>query len=259
MLVALTRAVPPSMADCELTHVERQPVDVEVATMQHARYEAALRSLGVRVERVDAAPDLPDSVFIEDTAVVFDGFAVLARPGAASRRAEVDGVAAALGRFRPVHAIAAPGTLDGGDVLVAGRHVFVGLSGRTNGEAVAQLRHVLEPSGYVVSAVPVSECLHLKSAVTAASDTLLVINPDRIDGARFAPLELLEVDPSEPAAANVLRVGDTVVCPESAPRTRARLEGRGLKTMGVDASELAKAEGALTCCSLLFGEHLVIR
>jgi dimethylargininase len=259
MLVALTRAVPPSMAACELTHLARQPIDVEVATAQHARYEAALRSLAVRVERVEAAPDHPDSVFIEDTAVVFDEIAVLTRPGAASRRAEVDAVAAALGRFRPIHTIAAPGTLDGGDVLIAGRRVFVGVSGRTNDAAVSQLRGVLEPLGYTVDAVPVGECLHLKSAVTAASETLLVINPDLIDISRFGRLELLEVHPAEPAAANVLCVGETIVCPDGAPRTRARLEARGLKTLGVGASELAKAEGALTCCSLLFEEQAVIR
>jgi dimethylargininase len=259
MLVALTRAVPPSMTACELTHLERQPIDVEVATAQHAHYEAVLRSLGVRVERVDAAPDHCDSVFIEDTAVVFDEIAVLTRPGAASRRAEVDAVAAAMGRFRPLHAIAAPGTLDGGDVLIAGRQVFVGISGRTNDDAVAQLRRLLEPLDYIVHAVPVRQCLHLKSAATAASDTLLVINPASIDVARFGPLELLEVDPSEPAGANVLRVGETIVCPDSAPRTRARLEARGFRTMAVDASELAKAEGALTCCSLLFEERPVIR
>jgi dimethylargininase len=251
--------VPPSITACELTHLDRRPIDVEAATAQHVRYEAALRSLGARVERVDAAPDLPDSVFIEDTAVVFDEIAVLTRPGAASRRAEVEAVAAAVGRYRPTHAIAAPATLDGGDVLVAGRQVFVGISGRTNGEAVAQLRRVLEPLGYTVTAVPVGGCLHLKSAAAAASDALLVINPDWTDGAHFEPLELLEVDPSEPAAANVLLVGSTVLCPASAPRTRARLEARGLQTLAVDASELAKAEGALTCCSLLFEEQGVIR
>ena len=127
MRVALTRAVPPTITACELTHLDREPIDVGLAVAQHAEYEATLRDLGARVERVDAAPDWPDSVFIEDTAVVVDEIAVLTRPGAPSRRSEVSAVAMALAQYRPIQTIVAPGTMDGGDVLQVGRRVFVGV------------------------------------------------------------------------------------------------------------------------------------
>ncbi len=254
MLIALTRAVPPTIANCELTHVARAPIDLGRAVAQHAEYEAALGAFGARVERVDAAPDLPDSVFIEDTAVVFDEVAVLMRPGASSRRLEVDAVAATLERYRPTESIVSPGTMDGGDVLQAGRRVFVGLSLRTNRDAARQLQAILEPLGYTVEDVPVEECLHLKSAVTAATDDLLVLNPAWIDPAHFRGMQWVPIDRGEPSGANVVRVGTAVVCAASAPRTRERLESRGLTVRAVDASELAKAEGALTCGSLIFND-----
>jgi dimethylargininase len=259
VLIALTRAVPPTLAHCELTHLERQPIDFARAVAQHAGYEAALRALGARVERVAPAPELADSVFIEDAAVVFDELAVLMRPGAVSRRGEVDAVAVALARYRPIQSIADPATMDGGDVLQIGRRVFVGQSRRTNAAAIGQLTTLLQPHGYQVTGVPVEACLHLKSAVTAATEDLLILNPAWIDGTVFDGLRWIEIDPDEPAGANVLRVGDAVLCPASAPRTRARLEAHGLIVHSVDASELAKAEGALTCCSLIVSESAVAR
>jgi dimethylargininase len=252
MLVALTRAVPPTIAACELTHVTRERIDVPVATRQHAEYEAALAACGARVERVAGTPELPDSVFIEDTAVVLEETAVIMRPGASSRRAEVDAVAAALARYRPVQSIVAPGTMDGGDVLQVGRRVFVGESTRTNQEGIRQLGKILEPIGYTVQGVAVPGCLHLKSAVTVAAPDLLVLDPMRIDAAVFDGLEWVASDPDEPSGANVLRVGGTVLCAASAPLTQARLEARGLRVQPIVMSELAKAEGALTCCSLIF-------
>jgi len=259
MYVALTRAVPPTLGDCELTHITREPIDVARAIAEHQRYEALLRELGVRVEAVEAAPSHPDSVFIEDTAVVFDEVAVITRPGAESRRGEVGAVAAALGSYRVTHAIDVPGTLDGGDVLTIGRHVFVGLSLRTNADGVRQLAAILEPLGYTVTGVPIERCLHLKTAASAASDRLIVYNPDWIDREVFRSFELLAVDQNEPSAANVLRVGEAVVCAADAPALTAALRAAGLRVHTLEASELAKAEGALTCCSLLFRESTVIR
>lgn len=255
MFIALTRAVPPSLARCQLTHLGRQDIDVDLAVEQHRQYEDELRALGCRVERVAPAPELPDSVFIEDAAVVVDGLAVLTRPGAASRRDEVTDVAEVLRGYLPVAALAAPATLDGGDVVIAGTRVFVGRSSRTNAEGVSQLAALLEPRGYRVEPIPIEGCLHLKSAATAVADDLIVINPAWVDAARFGGLRTLAVDPDEPQAANILRVGDTLVAPESAPGTRRRLEEHGLTVRVVDTSELAKAEGALTCCSLIFPEE----
>jgi dimethylargininase len=265
-LLALTRAVPPSISQCELTHLQREPIDYARAVAEHAQYEAALTRLGCTVERLPDASELPDSVFVEDAAVVFDDLAVIARPGAASRRPEVDAMAAALRPYRPMAFVDAPGTLDGGDVLVTPGKVFVGISGRTNEDGVRQLAAFVAPHGFEVVAVPVTGCLHLKSAVTAVflppkggnyrnekegGRSILLINAAWVDGSYFDGFELVDVDPSEPAAANVLSIGASIICAAEHPRTRARLEARGLVTHSVPAGELAKAEGGVTCCSII--------
>jgi len=194
---------------------------------------------------------MPDSVFIEDVAIVFDELAIVTRPGAESRRAEVPAVAEALQRFRPVRVIQPPGTIDGGDVLVAGRQVFVGLSTRTNADAARQMREMLAPLGYTVREARVRGCLHLKSAVTAIAGDMLLANLAWIERGLFDGFEVVEIDASEPMAANALRVGDRVIYPTAFPRTADRLAARGLTLSFVDASEVAKAEGAVTCCSLI--------
>jgi dimethylargininase len=258
MLLALTRAVPRSIDRCELTHLQREPIDYARAVEQHAAYEAMLVRAGCTVQRLPAAPDLPDSVFVEDTAVVFDDLAVIARPGAESRRPEVEAMVAALRPLRRLAFIQPPGTLDGGDVLVTPGKVFVGISGRTNADGARQLATHLAPLGFAVIPIPVEGCLHLKSAVTLSrrlpplgGRSTLVINPGWVDANHFADFELIEVDPSEPAAANVLSVNDVVICAEEHPRTRQRLEALGFVTLSVPAAELAKAEGGVTCCSVL--------
>lgn len=252
MTVALTRAVSPAIGRCELAHLEREPIDVARAGAQHAAYEECLRHAGCRVVRLPAEPDLPDSVFVEDTAVVLDEVAIVTRPGAVSRRAETASVSEALGRLRPLAFLREPATLDGGDVLRAGRTLYVGRTSRTNAEGVQQLRAAAAPFGYRVVEVPVEGCLHLKSAATLAAESLLLVQPAWVSPAAFGPaLEPLRVDPSEPYAANVLLVRDSVIQPAGFPRTRDRLEARGVRVTVVDVSELAKAEGAVTCCSLL--------
>ncbi|MBX6364369.1 MAG: dimethylargininase [Gemmatimonadetes bacterium] len=252
MRIALTRAVSPEIARCELTHLERQPIDAARAAEQHAAYERALRELGCEVRRVAPAPELPDSVFIEDTAVVLDEVAVITRPGAASRRPETAAVADALREFRPLRAIDAPGTLDGGDVLRVGRTLWVGASSRTNADGIAQLRALLRPFGYRVEAVAVEGALHLKSAATLVAPDLLLVNPAWLPPAAFDGMAHLEVDPTEPFAANALLVGTRLLCADAFPRTLERLRRHGLDPLTVDASELAKAEGGVTCCSLVF-------
>jgi dimethylargininase len=249
--LALTREVSSALAHCELTHLSRQPIDVERARAEHRLYEQALTEAGCDVDRLPAGADMPDSVFIEDVALVFDGLAVVTRPGAESRRAETPAVAEALGRYRPVRSIEAPATMDGGDVLTLGREVFVGRSARTNDEAVTQLGRLLTPWGYSVVRVPLDVCLHLKSAVTEVGDRLLLINPQWVSRTAFGSFDFVEVDPKEPYAANALRIGKQVVYPASFPRTRARLEHRGVDVRSVEVGELAKAEGGVTCCSLI--------
>jgi dimethylargininase len=176
---------------------------------------------------------------------------VIARPGAPSRRAELDEVANALRPLRPLRTIEPPGTLDGGDVLVLGKEVWVGHGQRTNGDGVRQLAAILEPFGYRVRATPVTRCLHLKSAVTRVGIDRLLINPQWADPACFAGWPLVECDPAEPAAANALLIGDTVIVAAEHPGTRARLERAGCVVRSVPAGELARAEGGVTCGCLL--------
>lgn len=249
--LALTREVTPAISRCELTYLARTPIDPSRAALQHDEYERLLARLGCRVNRIPAHPAQADAVFIEDTAVVVDEVAVITRLGAESRRAETEPVAAALQRHRPLRHIRAPGTLDGGDVLRAGRQVFVGLTSRTNQQGIAQLRDVLASEGYSVTGVPVHGCLHLKSAATEVADGVLLINPLWAEPQAFPGFEFVTVDPAEPHAANALRLRDVLLYGADYPRTRERLEARGLTVCPVDLSELAKAEGAVTCCSLI--------
>ena len=246
MTIAITRDVSPSINACELTHLAPQTIDVTMANLQHHEYRNLLASLGLDVIRIPADPAYPDCVFIEDTAIVLDDLAVITRPGAPSRRGETRAVADALAQYRPLVHIEAPATIDGGDVLVLDDRIFVGLSERTNEAAIAQLRFHTRRD---VIPVEVHGCLHLKSAITRVSRNALVVNRDWIDVAPFRGWTL--IDAEEPFGANALLVGDVVIYPSEFPRTREKLEQHGIDVRPVDASELAKAEGGVTCCSLI--------
>ena len=252
MLIALTRSVPPSIVECELTHLAREPIDVARASIQHRAYENTLAALGYTVRHLPDEPDMPDSVFVEDTAVVVDEVAVITRPGAASRRAETLSVAQTLRAYRELAFIEEPATLDGGDVLRIGKRFFVGRAERTNDAGIAQLRAHLEPFGYTVEAVSMRDCLHLKTAVTAVSDSVLLMNRDWVDLPGF---ECIFVDASEPFAANALLTPRGVVMSAAFPRTIERVRRHGIKVDTVEADELAKAEGGVTCCSLLLNHE----
>jgi dimethylargininase len=248
MRIALTRAVSPNIDHAELTHITRIPIDLARAEAQHAEYERTLAELGCTVRRIDPAPAMPDAVFVEDTAIVVDDLAIITRPGAESRRSEIASTAAALGDYRKLAYIKEPATIDGGDVLRIGKRLWVGMSERSSSDAVKQLRKLLR--GYTVTSVPLRGALHLKTAVTFAGNNTLVVNPEWVD-----PLEgfdVVEVDPAEPFAANILTIGDTVLCSAAFPRTAQRLRDHGFVVREIDASELAKAEGGLTCCSVVF-------
>ena len=254
-MLGLTRAVPSTIGRCELTHLSREPIDVGLAIAQHELYEHALRAAGVEVTRLAARDELPDSVFVEDTAVVVDELAVVSRPGSASRRDEVDSVRDALAGHRTVASIEAPATLDGGDVLVLEREVLVGLTPRTNLSGMQQLRALLSPFGYTVRAVPVKGCLHLKSAVTRAGERTLVANPSWFDPALVPGWEVVPVDPREPFGGNALWLGRTTIVAEAFTRTNAALaRTTDSELIAVAAGELAKAEGGVTCCSIVMSE-----
>jgi dimethylargininase len=250
-LIAITREVSARLAACELSFVERSPIDIARARQQHQAYQEALRRLGCSVRVLPEQADMADAVFVEDTAIVLDEVAIMTRPGAASRRREGASVADALREYRPLRSIEAPGTLDGGDVLRIGRVIHVGESARSNAEGIAQLRDHAAGFGYRVRSVPLHGCLHLKSAVTALDDETVLLQPRWVDRERFPDYRTVEVDADEEHAANVLRAGDRLLMPACFPRTQRRLLDLGYDVMTVDVSELQKAEGAVTCCSLL--------
>jgi dimethylargininase len=252
--LAITRHVSSNLGGCELSYLSRSEIDVALASAQHQAYQRALQSLGCRVEALPAQDTLPDAVFVEDVAVVLDEAAILTRPGAESRRAEVRSVAEVLARYRPLLAIDAPGTLDGGDVLRVGRTLYVGQSARSNAAGIAQLRVHTSRWGYEVRPVPIHGCLHLKSAVTQIAESTLLVQPAWVELAAFTGLRRIEVDPGEPQAANALWLGDAVVYPSCFPHTQRRLEAARIAVVPIDMSELQKAEGAVTCCSLLLRE-----
>jgi len=252
MLTAITRAVSPALADCELSYIARQPIDLQRARAQHHAYEALLTRLGARVISLPAEPDLPDSMFVEDPALVLDELAVIFPLGTATRRREAPSVAEALQPFRKLETVQLPGTIEGGDILRLGKKLFVGMTARSNADGIAQLARIVEPYGYAVIGVPVTGCLHLKSAVTSLDEGMLLANRAWFDTSAFADYEWVDVDPREPHAGNALALQGTVVFPESFPRTRGRIEERGFRVEPLDISELQKAESGLTCSSLLF-------
>jgi len=252
MLTAITRAVSPAIVHCELSFIDRQPIDLTRARQQHQAYETLLAKLGARVISLPAEPDLPDSMFVEDPAIVLDELAVIFPLGTESRRREAVSLAQELSKYRQLACVQLPATLEGGDVLRIGRKLFVGLTKRSNGEGIRQLAEIVKPHGYEVTAVPVTGCLHLKSAVTWIADNTLLANRAWFDTACFTGFDWIDVDCSEPHAANALALGGTVILPASFPRTRGRVGSLDFRVTPLDISELQKAESGLTCSSLLF-------
>ena len=252
MLTAITRAVSPAIVHCELSFIDRQPIDLVTAQEQHHAYEKLLGRLGARVISLPAEPDLPDSMFVEDPAVVLDELAVILSLGTETRRREAPSLAQALAQFRQLACVSLPGTLEGGDILRIGRKLFVGLTRRSNAEGLRQLAVIVAPHNYEVIAVPVNGCLHLKSALTHLSGNQLLANRAWFDTTALSGHEWIDVDPAEPHAANALAFAGTIIFPASFPRTRARIEAHGLHVTPLDLSELQKADSGLTCSSLIF-------
>ena len=251
LLIAITREVNAAIGSCELTFSPRVKIDTGVVLQQHQQYQTVLSSLGCEVVTVSTEPGLADSVFIEDTAIVLDEIAVLCRPGAVSRQPEVAGVESVLQEYRTIASIQPPGCLDGGDLLHIGKVIYAGLSTRSNQSGIEQLCSIVADYGYSVKTVETTKCLHLKSAVSEVAPGSLLINSDWISRAAFGECELIDVDREEPHAANALLVGRSVIYPSSFPHTREKLVTRGIDVIPVDMSELQKAEGAATCCSLI--------
>jgi dimethylargininase len=252
MLTAITRAVSPGIVNCALTFVARQPIELAKAEEQHRAYQQLLEKCGARVISLPPEPALPDSMFVEDPAIVLEELAIIFPLGTETRRPEAASIAQALAKFRKLACVDLPGQLEGGDVLRVGRRLFAGLSSRTNAEGIRQLASLLAPYRYEVVSVAVTGCLHLKSAVTYIGRNTLLANRAWFDTKPLSSFEWIDVAPEEPHAANALPIGGTVIFPASFPRTRARLEAHGFRVTPLDISELQKAESGLTCSSLLF-------
>lgn len=252
MLTAITRAVSSALEKCELSFIERIPIDMEKARAQHHAYEAALAALGAGVVSLPEEPELPDSMFVEDPAIVLDEMAVVFPLGTETRRREAESLAAAIASYRKIERVTLPGSVEGGDILRVERKLYVGLTARTNEEGIRQLRGIVGSYGYEVIAVPVTGCLHLKSAVTHLGKNSLLANRGWFDATPISGYEWIDVDPSEPHAANALALNGTVLFPASFPLTRERIEAKGFRVVSIDISELQKAESGLTCSSLIF-------
>ncbi len=252
MLTAITRAVSSALAECELSFIERIPINMDKAREQHHAYEAALASLGARVVSLPEEPELPDSMFVEDPAIVLEEIAVVFPLGTETRRREAASLAKAIAEFRKLEYVTLPGTVEGGDILQIGRKLFVGLTARTNEEGIRQLRTIVAPYGYEVITVPVTGCLHLKSAVTHLGNNVLLANRRWFDAVPFAGYEWIDVEPGEPHAGNALALNGSVLFPASFPLTLARIEAKGFRVLPIDIAELQKAESGLTCSSLIF-------
>jgi dimethylargininase len=248
MLTAITRAVSPRLAECELSF-ERQAIDVSLAMRQHAGYVAALRDLDVQVVALPAIESHPDCVFVEDPVVVLDEVAVVTRMGAESRRGESESMAQAIAPYRELLRIEAPGTLEGGDVMRIGKTLYVGVSRRTNIAGLQQLAQLVAPFGYWVTPVEVRGCLHLKSACCHLGGDTVLANREWLDLDAFCGVQFVDVE--EPQAANVLRIESAILMPSSYPRTQASLEARGYAVHTVDVAELMKADAGVTCMSVL--------
>ena len=256
MAIAITRQVSPRFNECEITHIDRSPININIARTQHEGYVQALKDMGCELIELPAEADLPDSVFVEDTAFILPEAAVITRPGADSRRPETETIIHALQPYRELLLIHEPGRVDGGDVLVLDKDIFVGMSTRSNQAAVDQINILVGKFGYRAQGVELHDCLHLKSAVTRVDAKTLLINRHWVNAQHFAGFDLIDVDPSEPFAANCLPVNGEIIFPAAFPKTRAKLEARGHKIRTVLVDELAKAEGAVTCCGLIIPNEM---
>ena len=239
------------MADCQLTFVARSAIDYERAMRQHADYCRALSDCGATVRTLDVNAALPDCVFVEDTFVVLDEVAIRCNLGAPSRRAEVAGIEPELTRLRPIERVEFPATLEGGDVLRIGRTLLVGLSSRTNAAGVETLARIGTGFGYNVRAIPVRGCLHLKTACTALPDGRLLVNLVWLDINSLRDFEQVCVPDAEPWGANIVCLANSVIAAAENVQTVDLVRNLGFDVRTVELDEFAKAEGGVTCLSML--------
>ncbi|MEO7096179.1 MAG: arginine deiminase-related protein [Polyangiales bacterium] len=255
-MIAFTRPIPSSFAQATTAIAPDPPIDVARAGAQHAAYVRALAGLGVQVIQLEADDRFPDGCFVEDCAVIGGGVGLITRPGAATRRGEVDSVAEALaahGKLTALHRMEAPATLDGGDCLRVGRTLYVGLSQRTNAAGVARAIEVFAPHGIRVAPVPLAQLgvLHLKCVCSALGDDRVLLAEGTIPRETFAGLDVVMIPNDEAYAANCLAHGGSALVSSGFAATHETLDRAGVRVVPLETSEIRKADGALTCLSIL--------
>jgi dimethylargininase len=255
-MLAITHLPSPKLDDGQRTHIAREPIDYDLALGQHAAYCRMLRECGSDVITLDVNRAMPDSTFIEDTAIVLDEVAILASMGTSARRSEPAGIELELRKYRKLQRIALPATIEGGDVLRLGRTLLVGLSARTNRAGVQAIDDIVRHYGYRVVPVPIRQCLHLKTACTALPDGSLLINPAWLDLEPLNEFETISIPKDEPWGANTLPINATVCIAAASVQTAQLIRRHGFELRSIALSEFAKAEGCVTCLSLVFGKYV---
>ncbi len=251
---AVVGSVSRNINQCELTYRQREHIDYFKARAQLNEYSQALRTLNVDVIEAEAVDCYPDCCFVQDTAVVLDEICVIASMGASSRVGEVRSMETVLSRFRRIRRIMPPATLDGGDVIQLGRQIFVGASRRTNARGITRFKELVEPYGYKLTPVDVNGGLHLTTGCGIVNDETVIVNPRWLDADAFKGLRRLQVAEDEPWAANTIRVESTVCVEQHAPKTLDQIQPYISNVLTLDISEFRKAEGSLSCLSLIFNK-----
>ncbi|GAB4187974.1 MAG: arginine deiminase family protein [Calditrichia bacterium] len=240
--------IPPLTCDQGLTTHYEKNIDINLLKFQHATYLSTLQSLNIQLEVLPALEKYPDSYFVEDTAIILPELIILTNPGAQERRGEVIHMAPILNKYRSCKSIIAPGTLDGGDIIVAEKKIFAGESNRTNKEGIAQLQKHVQPLGYEVFTIPVKEGLHLKSGANYLGDHIFISTPALSDF--FSEYTVILTEPNEEYSANCLHINGTLLFPEGYPKTAEKCIKEGFRLQLLDVSEIRKMDGGLTCMSL---------
>ncbi len=248
---AITRT-PAITFDRGITTADLGAPGYEQVLKQHRAYVEALKTIGLKVIELDPLPDYPDAHFVEDTAVVTPEVAIITNPGAPSRQGEEKSIADVLKQHFPIETIQAPGTLDGGDVLMIGNHLLIGISERTNLQGAEQMGQILEKHGKTFTTVPVGAGLHFKSSVNRVAPNILLVTPDFADHKALGGYDRIVADTEEAYAANTLWINDHLLTPKGFPNTKAKLEALGLPIIEQDVSEMQKMDGGLTCLSIRF-------
>jgi dimethylargininase len=248
---AVTRGIPDTFSDAVVEVAPPEPIRTDVARRQHLAYVKALQSLGLVVTVLPAEDRFPDCCFVEDCAVYADGIALITRPGTRSRRGEEISIADALRPHARLQWMAAPATLEGGDCLLMGRRWYVGRSERSNAAGACRLREVFGPLGFEVVEVPVGGLLHLKCVCSCLGDGVLLLADGAVPPDAFPDVRVIRVPADEAYAANCVAVNGTVLMPAGFPAARRAIEAEGLRVQELDVSEIRKADGSLTCLSLL--------